>query len=114
MIYSKRNLAGGRVRHAAFLPTKGDSGTLETSVCRSANLTHEEIAAIGRRTQRKESLKGWATVTVADVRAVGLEAVATPKYYREHADIIDWPLEESEILLLATELASRSPPPIRL
>ncbi len=96
------------VRHNAFMPHRG-SGT--TSVCRIINLADIEIYEIGRRfvaEPRGKPLLGRADIGVVEIlkRELSITPDLTP--HPRHANICDWPEEQSKQKMIAIELAAEA------
>jgi hypothetical protein len=78
-------------------------------VYRTLDLTLEEVWDLGNRigVQGSRNLHGRADTTVSNVRATGLEIEADDIPPR-HAEIVGWPVSESEQQLLAIKLAAEA------
>lgn len=101
--FNKQNLIP---KPQAFMPERYD-GKYETSICREKDLDDTAVWAIGD-TVRADGVvaKARADFKAESVRVTGLEVVADPSTYPQHALIINWPEEKDKRLMHATELAN--------
>jgi len=94
------------IKHAAFMPYNG-----EVSVYRISFITEDEVWEIGKSITENQdppkTLRGRADLISEKVITLGL-TVNPSEPPRHHANISDYPSEESEIKLIALELASQS------
>ncbi|MDP2168139.1 MAG: hypothetical protein Q8J64_07400 [Thermodesulfovibrionales bacterium] len=104
-IYSKHHYRSSdhTVKYAAFVPPKDNR---RLSIFRISSLPENEIWAIGKNL-RQQSLLGRADIKALDVFQIGLsiDPDNTPPH---HANITDWPSEDSAIKLKAIELAEKA------
>ena len=96
----------GTAKHSAFLPLNN-----EVSVFRTSSITDDAIWNIGEsiaanRTPPK-TLRGRADIVAENVTGLGLSVIPSEPPLL-HANISGYPTEESEIELIALELASMS------
>ena len=87
-LYTDRQIKGGNVAAAAFMPHPVD---LETSVSRRAHCTDSDLCAIGRSRRSGANLHGVALVSAGDVRmcSIDVEAAEPPDF---HAVLLSWPV----------------------
>ena len=105
MIYSRRHYAATKgASFALFLP-RPVGGNFETSVFRTDGLDKVAVKSFGHLTTRTQALKGWVNLFAREIRNCELSVVSTPQSHIRHADIVDWPMEESARHLKALELA---------
>lgn len=106
-IYSSRHfsISKGKAKFPAFSPQLV-KGKWETSVFRIQGLGESEIENLAAAFPRSERLKARADLDVQTVIGNGLVVEPTPKHHPRHADIVEWPAEESEQKLIAIELAA--------
>ena len=105
-VFSSSHFNSKRVKHAAFMPHKG-----EVSVFRVSNLSENDIWDIGVNhvgAMRGKSPKSRADIHAAKVINTGLSVVAETSNHKLHANIIDWPEGRDDQLDLAMELANSS------
>ncbi len=91
-----------------------------TSACQTDGIGPREIESIAEEyvsPGRVASLKGWAALSVRDVRDAGLTAVRDDVTYERHVEIGGWPhpgdgiepaLTKSRKMAIEKELAARS------
>jgi len=95
------------VRHNAFMPNRYG----ETSVYRIIDLDDEKIFEIGQRfvaDEMKKPLMGRADIVVSKIFERDLKIEPDPKPHPRHANIVDWPEDESKHKLIALELAAEA------
>lgn len=95
------------VRHNAFMPNRDR----ETSVYRIIDLDDVEIFAIGRHfvaDEMKKPLIGRADIVVSKILERDLRVEPYPNPHPRHANIVDWPEDESKHKLIALELADEA------
>jgi len=100
------------VKFAAFMPDPNPlTGVQETSIYQLSDLGEDEIWDLGEREvvakRPGRRLHGRADISSDEVIRHGLEININNNPLR-HAAIVNWPDEESEQLLRATELALSS------
>ena len=89
-----------RAKWLAFEPRHGNLSTFDIS-----GLARPAVLELTERNRgvRKESLKGFATVTVGAAQALGLSAERTPP--ERHVDLTRWPSEPEQVQSIAQSLA---------
>lgn len=95
------------VKHNAFMPNRQG----KTSVYRVIDLDDEEIFEIGRRfvaDELKKLLMGRADILVSKILDRELMVELDPTPHPRHANIVDWPEDESKHRLIALELADEA------
>jgi hypothetical protein len=95
------------VRHNAFMPNRDG----ETSVYRIIDLDDKEIFEIGHRfvaDEMKKPLMGRADIMVSKILERDLRVEPDPKPHPRHANIVDWPEDESKHKLIALEIAAEA------
>jgi hypothetical protein len=95
------------VRHNAFMPNRDG----EISVYRIIDLDDVEIFEIGRHfvaDEMKKPLIGRADIVVSKILERDLRVEPYPNPHPRHANIVDWPEDESKHKLIAPELASEA------
>lgn len=95
------------VKHNAFMPNRQG----KTSVYRVIDLDDEEIFEIGRRfvaDELKKLLMGRADILVSKILDRELMVELDPTPHPRHANIVDWPEDESKHRLIAPELADEA------
>lgn len=104
-IYSKNHyrISDNTVKHAAFMP-QPDDGRLSVFII--SGLSEEEIWSIGESI-RNENLKARADITANHVYESRLD-IKVDNNPQRHAEIINWPEDNSARKLLAMELAQKS------
>ncbi len=109
-VFSPRYVrSNGTVRHNAFVPKPNQK--LKLSVTRSEDPVADGIWNIGRQIEagRTERLQGRADVIVPVVLAQDLRIEPAPvDGNRMHANIVGWPAEKQEQLMVAKEIANRA------
>jgi len=96
----------GRVKYPAFLPPDG-----ETSVYRITSLTEEKIWDIGQRYVAEVSgrtLLARGDLFVSDVFATGLNVELETASHHLHANIIGWPPQKGQRILIAKKLERKA------
>lgn len=94
------------VRHNAFIPHRG-SGT--TSVYRIIGLTNTEIYEIGQKFVAdlfSKPLMGRADIGVSEIVKHELSVTPDPTPHPRHANICNWPEDQSKQKMIAMELAA--------
>ncbi len=91
----------GVVKARAFFPDNRG----ETSVFRTAKLSHEAIWEIGNKI-REESLKARGELLCAVPREIGLRVEAATEDHPRHAVIVGWPAEKHEMKMLTARLSA--------
>ncbi|WP_126457164.1 hypothetical protein [Sulfuriflexus mobilis] len=112
-IFNKRHFRRlkGTVEYGAFLPNPKNN---ETSVFRVKGLSEDRIWNIGFNhvaKDRIESLKSRADILSTDISILSdnvLSVVKETSSHKLHANIVGWPSEDHEQIMLATELANES------
>lgn len=95
------------VRHNAFMPNRNG----ETSVYRIIDLDDQEIFEIGSRLVAyvmKKPLIGRADIVVSKILDRELRVDPDPRPHPRHANIVNWPEDESKHKLIALELAAEA------
>ena len=93
------------VKHNAFMPNKNR----EVSLYRTTGLGEAQIYEIGQRyvaDMWKKSLLGRAEIVVSNILKHGLRVQADPNPHPRHANIVDWPEDESKHRMIAIEVAT--------
>jgi len=83
----------------------------ETSIYRIIDLHDEEIFAIGRHfvaDKLKQPLIGRADIVVSEILGRDLRVEPCPNPHPRHANIVEWPEDESKHKLIALELAAEA------
>lgn len=97
----------GRVKYNALLPnSKG-----ETSVYRIINLTRNEIWDIGQRyvaERRGRTLRARGDIGASDIFSESLEIRTDMVIHPLHANVVGWPTQRSEQLLIAKKIADKT------
>ena len=107
-IFNKAHFAAstGRVKYPAFLPPDG-----ETSVFRITSLTEEEIWDIGQHYVAEVSgrtLRARGDLFVSDVFTVGLHVELETATHHLHANVIGWPTQKGQRILIAKKLEGKA------
>jgi len=95
------------VRHNAFMPNRNG----ETSIYRIIDLDDAKIFAIGCRFVAHEMNKpliGRADIVVSKILKMDLIVEPYPNPHPRHANIVNWPEDESKHKLIALELAAEA------
>lgn len=94
------------VRHNAFMPHRG-SGT--TSVYRIIGLADVDIYEIGKKFVADffgKPLMGRADIGVSEIVKHDLSVIPAPDPHPRHANICNWPEDQSKHKMIAMELAA--------
>lgn len=107
-IFDKNHFAAftGRVKYPAFLPPDG-----KTSVYRISGLTEKEIWDIGERYVAEVSgrtLRARGDLFVSDVLSVGLGVELETATHPLHANLIGWPTQKGQRILIAKKLEGKA------
>ena len=92
-------------RHNAFMPNRNG----ETSIYRTIDLSEKEIYEIGQRYVAEvlgKGLLGRAEIVVSTILEQNLRVEPHPDPHPRHANIVDWPEDQSKSRLIAIELAA--------
>jgi hypothetical protein len=100
----------GRVKPSGLLPHwNADHNRLETSTHRSGGLERDQIWALAYRyvenpaQNRRVHGRGHCLAAIVTSQDLSFDVYDEP--YPRHADIVEWPAEEHEQLMLATDIA---------
>jgi hypothetical protein len=103
-VFSKSHIdsRSGRVTSAVFMPPRD----LKLSVFRIKELSEQDVLEIGKKVGKVSDRKlvGHANLAVKEFEKRDLQIQADNKPIR-HANVINWPDEKAQRLILAQELA---------
>ncbi len=97
----------GRVKYGGFLPAPNG----QTSVFRTSDLTSEQVWDIGQQfvaIPRNLTLKGKADIIASQVFEENLLIEPDTNPHELHANIINWPEQRSEKILVAKKIAVKA------
>jgi len=101
----------GRVKPSGLLPRwNADHNRFETSTHRSGGLGRDQVWALAYRyienldQKRRLHGRGHCLAAIVTSQALSFDVYGEP--YPRHADIAEWPVEEHEQLMLATNIAN--------
>ena len=97
----------GKVKHNAFMPPP----TGKKSVYRTSGLTENEIWNIGKQfvaKPRNKTLRARGDIAASDIQERGLQIIPDKTPHPKHADIVGWPSEKHDQLMIAKILESKA------